>query len=410
MLPAPLVGTALASDYVFTANSEATGGGSHAGKRLLLAEHETKTGVPCIGIDGVTDIDWQHSGISDGLTLDRQPGIHDKIYASIKGLPTDSGCGATGSNRCVGTGVYDLSDAGVTIDYSDTAIPSGEVTPHVIGDHPDVVGIAKGATGELQTWTVTAASSTDSSGTLVHGSQLAWAGQDWFVATEAKRSTSCSGVTPSEVWSVVDTALLGLVAKDSVLAGTKLEGIAVKDYDGIGSTICTHSDASDKVVYTTDYCDDRVYALSADSGTKALVEEDDVALPSGCNPSSVAVVEETNQIFVVCQSSGELVEIDTVGSDPCNLVAPGASNRWDLQRSTGSPPTCRASATMADCGGACGAHDIAADEDVWAGWMFVALTAQGQILAIETDDPSNQEVIYQDALEFKPRGLVLASD
>ncbi len=405
---AVVTGTAFATDYLFTSNR--TGGGAQ-GRRLTMSTKTVGpyTDVPCN--NGLSTIHWSPGGASWGIARDYSD--TDLVWASISSTnPAD--CGGSGSDTCVGAAWYDTSTGTLTRSYNGSWSDPGAVVPDVAAAYPDVVALEKRASGTIAQWDVTSGVTANAGG-VAHLSQVDWIDGSLFAATETATTTlSCGdGVRGSLVIGEVANAtpISGVtVARPGGAPGTastKPEGVTVMPLTGgWGSTSCAAG--STHVIYVTDWCLSQFIAYSIDTSdpTPTPVEEGRVDLDASsaftgdCHPSSVEWHSITRDSFVVCQSRDTILRIDT-STDPC---APAwASDEATLQfYDSGSNPSCSATPTVQDCT-ACEAHDVAYSTSVSPDWLFVALapvvdgTTEGQVVAIEAADLTNQFLFYRDA-------------
>ncbi len=270
---------------------------------------------------------------------------------------------------------------------------------------------------------------------IVHGgateaTQLDWLNGLYYVATIAgsEETSACPSTAPSwngELWllGLDDGSVLDFTAVGGVNSGSKPEGVVGMRVKGDNNSC--HPDA-DYVVYVSDWCESLLYVYSVNLATESIVRQEAVisldtdiygntsSLSGGCYPSAVAPVRDgsTWDVYVLCQTRDSIIRIHTT-SNQCNPYWDRDEDEVRLQRyaSGDSSDLCNTtSTTMTPCsgGGQCSPHDLGFDMNVWPDWVFVALTKQNQVIAIERSDMSNQHLMYLGDQYFEPQEIDIA--
>ena len=413
----------------------------------------TVTDAPCIDDDTAASptrtVAWTTEGRTWGVARDRDMGATPFIWTSASNVYTPGDCG--GSNGCIGSSFYDLDTGDIVrseYDYWD-GVPSR--VSDVIADHPVVVVLNKEAswgsscTGAIQGWNVISGIEKVEYECATDASQLVWVDDEYFLATLAEGEECIPanssdgavwlGTVPDSSPTPVDTES---VPGGSGAAPTKPKGIAVAPISASGTTGCNlpTGHTPDYMIYVGDYCNSTVYMLTLDlsaTGGLKLVgqgsvsvgedEDGDTATTENCSPSSVEYHRDNKEAYVVCQTEGSTIRLHTQsnGCAPTWEIDDGDHAElqyWDVAED-GQPPTCSdtgsATVGLETCVGAsCGPHDVAYDKFSNPGWLFVALTQKGQIVAIDEDDMENQVVVFDEEYgslfspgTFKPQELEL---
>lgn len=364
--------------------------------------------VPCASSS--TAVEWSPDGKSWGIARNKNIAAYDYVWASISSN-NSSDCGAA-SGWCVGAARYDLSAGTVSRSFDQAwNSTSTAVVPDVAANYPDVVTVEKRASGTIVQWDASTGTSSSLSG-YAHLSQLDWVNTDYFVATEAGTTTTTCGD------SVQGNVVIGAVGSSSEVssisvarpsgapsnATTKPEGVSVADVRSGYSASC--ASGTTDIIYVVDFCQSQIIAYSIDTtdATPTPVEEDRVDLDSSssftgdCNPSSVVWHRGNNDLYVLCQTRNTIIRIDA-SSDQCDIAWTGEEALLQ-QYSAGADPSCTATPTIGDCTD-CQPHNIAYDQYVSPGWLFVTLNPggqgdEGQVLAIDDNDLASQFLVYLD--------------
>ena len=129
-----------------------------------------------------------------------------------------------------------------------------------------------------------------------------------------------------------------------------------------------------------------------------------------CNPSSVRYDTSENVVVVVCQSRGTILHFNVGTYDQCALTMDVDSQvslkRLDVGE---TPQECddTAEPDEVDCEEDCTAHNIDYDYGVAPGWLFIALTSEGQITAVRSDNYTAQAVIHRDDSNYRPMDILV---